>query len=849
MMAVAYLLLAAALALPGGGPLVIEGDGKSGEVRRNLPDPVTLEPGACYGFSYTSRSDSPAHCLAGTGFAALGTGEPGDGVWRRRKSVFVAPSREKAFPCWFHFGQWRPNGRVEVKDVSVGPLTVEHLSSDGVELGGGERIDGSEYLYSFPFGREGRNAARPLFRFDCPMNGRLWWFNPKSSVTYRHQVARRRFSRAKVFVCSSDWSGGKGAVSVEISADGASWLQVGEVKARAAVDAEIPASVFPCDALFVRLSGGEGCSVQIAHYNLKGVVDGKPVRLFGATRFVDRESGKVFAEVGRSAFDDESYGETVAKGRSATLWRASSGRKVMRRRPAPKKKARGLFMCVAANEAESAQLVVHGDAELSDVKISIRGDLACGATGRRMPADALDVKRVGYVDVRHATDFAGLPTAVPDKLLPMGGAVPVARGENQPFWVTVRPPKGTPKGRYRGAVDVSVSRKGGGVSRFAVPLEVEVFGFGLPDAMTCETAFGLTSSLVGKAHHLTEKSPEHRDVMERYLRAMAENHLSPYNPAFFDGWHVTWNGDQPSFDFSDWDREMDRVLAKYRFNTFLVWLPGLGQCDYISRTDPSFMGLKPDDPRYERRLGAYFAAIDAHLVEKGWQDKAYAYVYDEPQACDYDLVRRGFGFLARHAPHIRRMLPALAHSSFSELEGAVNLWCPQIQFLASPNLKAVRARGDRIWWYVCNNPTAPYVCDFIDHAAPELRIWLWQTWKERVAGVLIWDVFNWRGQTKHPDQNGEGRFLYPPGECAGTAGPVIADPVQSVRITHLRDGLEDYEYFALLKRLDPTNALLRVPDEVTSSMTGFNADPAAMERHRLALARAIEALSGGLCSP
>ena len=60
MMAVAHLLLAAALALPGGGPLVIEGDGKSGEARRNLPDPVTLEPGACYGFSYTSRSDSPA---------------------------------------------------------------------------------------------------------------------------------------------------------------------------------------------------------------------------------------------------------------------------------------------------------------------------------------------------------------------------------------------------------------------------------------------------------------------------------------------------------------------------------------------------------------------------------------------------------------------------------------------------------------------------------------------------------------------------------------------------------------------------------------------------------------------
>ena len=85
MMASAHLLLAAALALPGGGPLVIEGDGKSGEVRRNLPDPVTLEPGGVYGFSYSARSDRPAHCLAGTGFAALGAGEPGDGVAARQK--------------------------------------------------------------------------------------------------------------------------------------------------------------------------------------------------------------------------------------------------------------------------------------------------------------------------------------------------------------------------------------------------------------------------------------------------------------------------------------------------------------------------------------------------------------------------------------------------------------------------------------------------------------------------------------------------------------------------------------------------------------------------------------------
>ena len=68
----------------------------------------------------------------------------------------------------------------------------------------------------------------------------------------------------------------------------------------------------------------------------------------------------------------------------------------------------------------------------------------------------------------------------------------------------------------------------------------------------------------------------------------------------------------------------------------------------------------------------------------------------------------------------------------------------------------------------------------------------------------------------------------------------------------LRDGIEDYEYFALLKRLlaerhnlpldlrTDAEALLNVPPSVYSSMTEFTTDPEPMERHRDKLARTIE---------
>ena len=99
--------------------------------------------------------------------------------------------------------------------------------------------------------------------------------------------------------------------------------------------------------------------------------------------------------------------------------------------------------------------------------------------------------------------------------------------------------------------------------------------------------------------------------------------------------------------------------------------------------------------------------------------------------------------------------------------------------------------------------------------------------------------------------------MYPP-EAAASGRPheaVLAGPVDSIRWEMLRDGVEDYEYFAILKRLlaergtslspaerQQYEALLQVPAAVSADLTRFTADPAPIEMHRDQLARAIEAL-------
>ena len=49
--------------------------------------------------------------------------------------------------------------------------------------------------------------------------------------------------------------------------------------------------------------------------------------------------------------------------------------------------------------------------------------------------------------------------------------------------------------------------------------------------------------------------------------------------------------------------------------------------------------------------------------------------------------------------------------------------------------------------------------------------------------------------------NGDGRFLYPPNRAgAADRRKYLAGPVSSIRWEMLREGLEDYEYFAILQQ-------------------------------------------------
>lgn len=227
------------------------------------------------------------------------------------------------------------------------------------------------------------------------------------------------------------------------------------------------------------------------------------------------------AELYRSGYGQRLPGTSDAVG----VWGCSSGYKVSRTRPVPVATAPALTLQAARGEAEAAQVVLRP-------RQALRG-LTATATVDGLPG-ALDVRRVGYVNVSQPTDSTGVQGLWPDPLFPLTTPVDLAANTNQPLWLRVSVPRDAPAGVHRGTLTLTAEGW-----RAEVPLSVEVFGFTLPETATCRSGFGFDPHLAFRYQGVTDPA-EQRVVLDKYLTSFATHRISPYNPTPLDHFQVTW---------------------------------------------------------------------------------------------------------------------------------------------------------------------------------------------------------------------------------------------------------------------------------------------------------------------
>jgi hypothetical protein len=261
------------------------------------------------------------------------------------------------------------------------------------------------------------------------------------------------------------------------------------------------------------------------------------------------------------------------------------------------------------------------------------------------------------------------------------------------------------------------------------------------------------------------------------------------------------------------------------------------------------------DPQKERaKLNAWLKSFDVLAAELNRPGLVlFVYLTDEPNDPNaYEYVRT-WGQAIREANSSVKVMVTEQdwpqEEAWGTLHGAVDIWCPLFPLFKPETAAKRQALGETFWAYtaLCQDKPTPWW--HIDYPLLNYRVPAWIAWRYRMRGLLYWGgMSHWnevddpwtdprtygrKGKETGPVYNGEGTLVYP-GRAVGYDG--IAP---SLRLKALRDGIQDYEYLAILERLGRSAEAEKVILPLAESWFKWDPDPAAYSKARAKLAELI----------
>lgn len=530
----------------------------------------------------------------------------------------------------------------------------------------------------------------------------------------------------------------------------------------------------------------------------------------------------------------------------------------------------------ARNEWESFQVVVSAGEQSVRVTGAEISDLA-GPAGAEIAKDRVKLYREEYVQVRRSSPRAELPPGLyPDALVPFvnpitgkpieprrrsrerwGGPVTVRghsmygvpfevfRGQNQPIWVDVHVPKDTPAGVYEGTFRVSAR----GRLPAQIPVSLTVWDFTLPDGPTHRNHFGSFRN-VARYFDVQRGSERFKQIEMRYCRAMAEHRLNPPIPH-----HLLpeVNDDGSLTIVPERHEALSEFLATLDVTDFEIPRAPFGRLR-TSAVGPDYKRIPPAE---KERAQRYYRQYYAYLKANGWADRAYVYLWDEPNLREnYEQVLVLGKLVHEAVPELQCLVVEQTYPqdpTWPDIDPAVDIWCPLWSFIEPKSISEKIAGGDEVWSYTALAQRAPRYHPQYErvagldppywHIDQPLIVYRVPTWINRrygITGLLYWttvtrvlDPWNNPAFSHSRHYNGGGYLFYPGVPCG------IDGPVASMRLKNLRDGMEDYEYFALLGKASGQEAVRKFIDKIAPNWWDYCQDPGKLLVVRRELAAQI----------
>ncbi len=361
-------------------------------------------------------------------------------------------------------------------------------------------------------------------------------------------------------------------------------------------------------------------------------------------------------------------------------------------------------------------------------------------------------------------------TEWPDPLIPIlpNQTLNFTTLRNNVFLIDVFVPEATLPGIYRGNFSFDWQIK---------PVELTVWDITLPGKNTLQTWFDDSPSSWASAYGYAPWSSEHQELMKNVYARYKEFRLSPGNIdlGMVGRYNMSVSDGVVSVDFSGTDPWLEYCLDGLGFTSFRFPLTGYSprRADMDASTGhpdgPYFWGAPPYDmnPLYADHIGQYIKQVADHYRQKGWLDKAYVYVTDEPiafnnavnsywQHPDYHVVSEFYDLVKANAPDLKFINTA---QPVPELFNYTDVWAVPGGYYHELDAGERISQNQSVWWY---NVDAGIASDGVKG-----RALYWDTFSRGLQGVLYWGTNYWDYDTVNGDpwqgsnSNGDGYLFYP----------------------------------------------------------------------------------------
>lgn len=515
-----------------------------------------------------------------------------------------------------------------------------------------------------------------------------------------------------------------------------------------------------------------------------------------------------------------------------TIWGVHASEKVLQGKEidyySEIKEEADVSLVMAKGEYESDQIIITPNVDIPYYNVEV-SDLVNETGDAKIPKDKISVYHERYIPVSVNSEKTGVPLGMyPDALVPMSAIVKyeenkIKANENQGVYITFETTTDQAAGTYTGTVTLDFESY-----KKNVPVTVTVVDVAVSEETHSKSSFLTRWSFEhGELDTSQEKVDAYNDALIKYRLApeylVLERETSEEGIESYVEKSIEYlldprlscinllGGSNSKYGYSALDEDvLATTLYKYVEKSYEYNFNFISKLIYYNATidEAVVLGLPDEQVLLNGKLFNQTVKKVADKVEADTsvtsplKDEIVESIRNLPHVCTFAYEER-----------------------FADYEGDsyINTFCPFYNLMDTEEQRALYCQDEKqpeMWWYGCNNPKYPYTSYHVDIAntlPPRLLGWMQAEYN--IVGNLYWAVNNYgilddyfaTDAHRGSGVEMEGLLFYPGGQYG------LVEPIASLRLESIRDGLEEYEIiYAMKAKLKELNL---PADEFISSLT------------------------------